>query len=233
MPLSELIVPPVLPDLPDQVTDIQLARYAELIYVRTGICVSPQKKALLSNRLRRRLRSTGIEGFDAYYQRLKRLPPQDPEWDAFLQEITTHETYLFRDQAQWDWLRNVVPAEMGAARQSNGGRACLRIWSAACSTGDEAFTAACCVRPVRRDFANGTSRSWARTSASAPSNRPGPRSSASGPWDWSRHLSKELFHQGQERRSLAGQSGPDADGRFPAAQSLGAACGRNHSTWSF
>jgi chemotaxis protein methyltransferase CheR len=151
MPLSELIVPPVLPDLPDQVTDIQLARYAELIYVRTGICVSPQKKALLSNRLRRRLRSTGIEGFDAYYERLKRLPPQDPEWDAFLQEITTHETYLFRDQAQWDWLRNVyLPGHharmVGAASaQSNGGRACLRIWSAACSTGDEAFTAACCV----------------------------------------------------------------------------------------
>ena len=72
-----------------------------------GIRVSPQKKTLLSNRLRRRLRSTGIEGFEAYYQRLKDLPPQDPEWDAFLQEITTHETYLFRDPAQWNWLRNV------------------------------------------------------------------------------------------------------------------------------
>ena len=118
--------------------------------MRTGIRVSPQKKALLSNRLRRRLRSTGIEGFDAYYQHLKSLPPQDPEWDAFLQEITTHETYLFRDQAQWDWLRNVylpghLPLVGAASAQSNGGRACLRIWSAACSTGDEAFTAACCV----------------------------------------------------------------------------------------
>jgi chemotaxis protein methyltransferase CheR len=149
------MAPPALPDSkgapPDQVTDVQLARYAELIYVRTGIRVSPQKKTLLSNRLRRRLRSTGIEGFEAYYQRLKDLPPQDPEWDAFLQEITTHETYLFRDPAQWDWLRNVyLPGHhvrmVGAASaRSSGGRAGLRIWSAACSTGDEAFTAACCV----------------------------------------------------------------------------------------
>ena len=141
----------VCPGAPDQVTDDQLARYSELIYLRTGIRVSPQKKTLLSNRLRRRLRSTGIEGFDAYYQRLKRLPPQDPEWDAFLQEITTHETYLFRDQAQWDWLRNVYLPRWAASVHSRGGRAGLRIWSAACSTGDEAFTAACCVAACMPD----------------------------------------------------------------------------------
>ncbi|MHB8865346.1 MAG: hypothetical protein ACYC6N_23445, partial [Pirellulaceae bacterium] len=42
-----------------EVSDDELARYAELIYERTGIRVSPQKKTLLSNRLRRRLRETG------------------------------------------------------------------------------------------------------------------------------------------------------------------------------
>ena len=47
-----------------QVTDQQLAEFAQLIYARTGIRVSPQKKTLLSNRLRRRLRETGIETFE-------------------------------------------------------------------------------------------------------------------------------------------------------------------------
>jgi len=42
----------------DQVSDAQLARYAEMIHTRTGIRVLPQKKVLLSNRLRRRLRAT-------------------------------------------------------------------------------------------------------------------------------------------------------------------------------
>ena len=128
-----------------EVTDNELARYAELIYERTGIRISPQKKTLLSNRLRRRLKETGVCGFAEYYNRLRRLRPNDPEWDAFLQEITTHETFLFRDEGQWEWFRKVyLPGCAAEARSGNRPRH-LRIWSAACSTGDEAFTAACCI----------------------------------------------------------------------------------------
>jgi chemotaxis protein methyltransferase CheR len=127
-----------------QVSDAELGNFAQLIYARTGIHVSPQKKMLLSNRLRRRLRDTGIESFAEYFQHLKRLKDTDPEWDAFLQEITTHETYLFRDESQWNWFR----ADFLAARaaEGNAGRSkTLRMWSAACSTGDEPYTAACCI----------------------------------------------------------------------------------------
>jgi chemotaxis protein methyltransferase CheR len=144
MPLPEL-VPPVIPTgSSEQVTDAQLSRYAELIYKRTGIRVSPQKKTLLSNRLRRRLRDTGIANFEDYYNHLKRLPPKDAEWDAFLQEITTHETYLFRDEAQWSWIcTSYLPDVASASAQST--TKSLRVWSAACSTGDEVYTMACCV----------------------------------------------------------------------------------------
>lgn len=133
--------------LVDQVTDAQLNRYADLIYARTGIKVSPQKKTLLSNRLRRRLRSTGIKNFEEYFLHLKKLPAADPEWDAFIQEITTHETYLFRDESQWAWFRNTYLPGLVASQPSTGSliKPTLRIWSAACSTGDEAYTAACCV----------------------------------------------------------------------------------------
>ncbi len=139
-------IAPVLPIIPVvQVTDLQLAQYADLIYRRTGIRVSPQKKTLLSNRLRRRLRDTGIKDFEEYYRLLSRLSPRDPEWDAFLQEITTHETYLFRDEAQWGWFsREFLPQIAGEARTGARNRG-LRIWSAACSTGDEPITAACCI----------------------------------------------------------------------------------------
>jgi len=129
----------------EQVSDSLLSRYADLIYARTGIRISPQKKMLLSNRLRRRLRSTGIKTFEAYHEHLKKLPAHDPEWDAFIQEITTHETYLFRDEAQWNWFRNEYLPSVAASHASSRERPCLRIWSAACSTGDEAYTIACCV----------------------------------------------------------------------------------------
>lgn len=145
-----MLAPPL--SHPEQVTDAQLSQFAELIYARTGIRVSPQKKTLLSNRLRRRLRQTGIEKFGDYYQHLQWLPPDHPEWDAFLQEITTHETYLFRDEPQWDWFCNRYLAELAAGARSPGGQRSLRIWSAACSTGDEPMTVACCLAACLPNF---------------------------------------------------------------------------------
>jgi chemotaxis protein methyltransferase CheR len=143
---TQRTIAPVTPSSSlDQVSDSLLSRYAELIYTRTGIRISPQKKLLLSNRLRRRLRSTGIKSFDEYYTHIKRLPAKDPEWDAFIQEITTHETYLFRDETQWKWFRNEYLPKLAATHQAGHGRQMLRIWSAAASTGDEAYSAACCI----------------------------------------------------------------------------------------
>ncbi len=132
-------------DIAEQVTDLQLSRYARLVYELTGICISPQKKTLLSNRLRRRLRETGIDGYEAYYNHLRKLPSNDPEWDAFLQEITTHETYLFRDEMHWQWFQNKFLPEIVSQSRSGKRPRSLRIWSSACSTGDEVYTIACCL----------------------------------------------------------------------------------------
>ena len=144
VPMPTLVKPPASASTASQVTDAELARYAELIYQRTGIRVSARKKTLLSNRLRRRLRETGIKDFAAYLQHLKKIRPADPEWDAFFEEITTHETYLYRDESQWEWFCSYLK-QRSADSQRNQPPRRLRIWSAACSTGDEACTAACCI----------------------------------------------------------------------------------------
>jgi len=156
---SNIKVPPTeaFPALPViwlsvQVTDAQLARYAELIYRRTGIRVSPQKKTLLTNRLRRRMREQNIEDFDEYYRYLCSLPANHPEWDAFCQEITTHETYLFRDETHWDWFRKEFLAVKIQAVRAGQQAPRLTIWSAACSTGDEPITAACCIAATILDL---------------------------------------------------------------------------------
>ena len=135
-----------------QVTDEQLSRYAKLVYKVVGIRISPQKKTLLSNRIRRRLRETGIPDFEAYYRHISRLKLTDPEWDAFLQEITTHETYLFRDEAQWDWFQKSFLREIASAAAAGERPKSLRIWSAACSTGDEVFTVAACIAASLPNF---------------------------------------------------------------------------------
>ncbi len=128
-----------------KITDVQLERYAKMIYKSTGIVISPQKKTLLSNRLRRRLKATGIADFDAYFKHLQTLKADDPEWDAFLQEITTHETFLFRDEPNWNWFQNTYLPEISQQAKQGKRPKSLRIWSAACSTGDEAATIAACI----------------------------------------------------------------------------------------
>ncbi|QDU75130.1 Chemotaxis protein methyltransferase [Bremerella volcania] len=123
-----------------QVTDDQMRRYAKMIYEVAGIEISPAKKQLLSNRIRRRLKESGIADFEQYYNFLKKLPISHVEWDGFLQEVTTHETYLFRDDSNWKWLRETFLPELQKTDKNS-----LRVWSAACSTGDEAYSIATCV----------------------------------------------------------------------------------------
>ena len=129
----------------DQVSDLEMKRYTDLIYEVAGIRIPEQKKTLLSNRIRRRLRKTGAKGFAAYFKLLKSLKVTDPEWDAFLEEITTHETYLFRDEAQWEWFRTEYLRDITSAARRGERPQSLRIWSAAASTGDEAYTLASCI----------------------------------------------------------------------------------------
>ncbi|QDU95424.1 CheR family methyltransferase [Lignipirellula cremea] len=129
----------------ETVSDSQLTKFANLIYQKTGNRFSSQKKTLLTNRLRRRLKASGISGFDEYYQYLTKLSRRHEEWNEFLQEVTTHETYLFRDSMQWDWFtRRYLPARVSGARRGELPKE-LSIWSAACSTGDEAYTIAACI----------------------------------------------------------------------------------------
>lgn len=127
------------------VTPAQLDRFAKLIYERIGVAISPQKITLISNRLRRRMRQNNIGCYDAYFKLLFQSKADGSEWEGFLQEVTTHETYLFRDQHHWNWLRDTFAPELMTAVRHGKRPAHVRIWSAACSTGDEATTVACCL----------------------------------------------------------------------------------------
>ncbi len=125
-----------------QLTDPELDRFAKLIYETIGVRITSQKRAMLSNRLRRRLTENGLRDFDSYFRLISSPNRPAAEWDHFLQAVTTHETYLFRDQVQWNWFRDDFLASRIAAGGTDPSARRLRIWSAASSTGDEAYTIA-------------------------------------------------------------------------------------------
>ena len=107
-----------------------------------GIRIADNKRVMVGNRVRRRLRATGIASFAEYYAFLT-SPAGAGEMPLFLDEITTNETYFFRDIQHYQWLGDdVPPRDRPAWPRCGSGRGRLRIWSAACSTGEEPYSMA-------------------------------------------------------------------------------------------
>jgi chemotaxis protein methyltransferase CheR len=106
---------------------------------RGGLALSPEKRQLLEQRLSRRMRVTGHTSYSHYIADLVR-PGNDAEMQAMIEALTTHTTGFFREPSQFDWLRTTgLPARIA---DGAGTERPMVLWSAACSTGAELWTAA-------------------------------------------------------------------------------------------
>ncbi len=117
----------------------QFDRLADIIYKRSGIHFPEPKKYILESRLSNRLHELEIEDFDQYIVYLTMGPYQMDEFQEMFNRITINETSFFRNDAQLDVFERQILPELLEARASTKR---LRIWSAACSTGEEPFTLA-------------------------------------------------------------------------------------------
>jgi chemotaxis protein methyltransferase CheR len=116
-------------------TDKEFAALRELIYAHTGIALAPYKRYLVQARLGRRLRALGLSSFAEYHERL--VSGDGAELTQFINAMTTNKTDFFREAHHFEYLRNTwLPARRAAGARK------LRIWSAACSTGEEPYTIA-------------------------------------------------------------------------------------------
>jgi len=123
-----------------EITPAAFALLRDLIYRESGIHLADEKASLLTARLGRRLRTLGLDSFDAYYEHL--MGTADGEMTRMLDCITTNETHFFREARQFEFLETkVFPAWR---REGERGMRTKRVraWSAACSTGEEAYSLA-------------------------------------------------------------------------------------------
>lgn len=118
-------------------TKDEFRRYHDYLYAKTGIHYPDEKIELLSNRIRKRLRATGCASYDAYLTRIQQRG-EAVEQQMFFDSITTNETYFFRCQRHWDFFKSWAQ-QRHADPQTR--KLPVRVWSAASSTGAEAFTA--------------------------------------------------------------------------------------------
>jgi chemotaxis protein methyltransferase CheR len=133
-------------------TEEAFAKFRELLYKVAGIQIPETKKVMVSNRLRRRLRATGIGGFPEYLAFLTSAAGVH-EMPHFLNEMTTNETYFYRDVQHFDWLSESFFPQVAEEGRLGRRPKRLRIWSAASSTGEELYTIAMRFLPFRPQFA--------------------------------------------------------------------------------
>jgi chemotaxis protein methyltransferase CheR len=124
-----------------ELTDGEYQKYCELIYRVAGIRIADNKRVMVSNRVRRRLRATGISTFTEYHAFLI-SPSGSGEMPLFLDAITTNETYFLRDTQNYECLGDTFLPEIIQQAALRKRPKTLRIWSAACSTGEEPYSVA-------------------------------------------------------------------------------------------
>jgi chemotaxis protein methyltransferase CheR len=111
-----------------------------------GLVIGPDKMYLIRHRLEPVIRSHGLDGFEHLVQQLRARSGTQLN-DAIVEAITTKETSFFRDPGLFKAIREqVLPECVTVLKRSGGKRHRIRIWSAASSTGQEAYSLAMLVR---------------------------------------------------------------------------------------
>lgn len=120
-------------------TDKQFGDLRKIIYDRSGIHFPDTKKYVLESRLGHRLGELEMESYDDYLAFLTMGPYQMDEFQEMFNRITINETSFFRNEPQLDVFEKKILPDLLEARK---GTKRLRLWSAACSTGEEPYTLA-------------------------------------------------------------------------------------------
>jgi chemotaxis protein methyltransferase CheR len=115
----------------------EFARFQRFIFDIAGISMSDSKKALVSGRLAKRVQHFRLPSYDAYFRLLTDGAHQD-EVQLAVDLLTTNETYFFREARHFELLREAARA----ARPDLRDGAPFRVWSAACSSGEEPYSIA-------------------------------------------------------------------------------------------
>lgn len=105
-----------------------------VVRANAGIALGPNKRQLVQSRVARRLRELGMSSFEEYCQHVRESGPE--ELVALINALTTNVTSFFRENHHFEALASTMLPE---AMARNAASRRIRIWSAGCSTGEEAY----------------------------------------------------------------------------------------------
>ncbi|WP_347293045.1 CheR family methyltransferase [uncultured Brachyspira sp.] len=120
-------------------TDSEFNELVRIIYDKTRIQMSEHKRALVTSRISKRIRALNMSSFKEYIDYLKGAP--DEEVTNFINAVTTNKTDFFRENKHFEYMKTTFLLNWEKSYKE-GKVNNLRIWSAACSTGEEPYTIA-------------------------------------------------------------------------------------------
>lgn len=121
-------------------TDEVFKRFRDFIYEKSGIFISDNKKYFLENRLKRKVRDKNLKDYNDYLYILK-YGSDKREIIRLFDSVTTNETFFFREPDQFEVFKGELLKRI-MTENSNSNCRDIKIWSAACSTGEESYTIA-------------------------------------------------------------------------------------------
>ena len=122
----------------------------DLIFKELGLQFEDTKVEFLDRRAEKRMLALGMEKTDDYLFHLRFLDQQGAEMQQLANLITTNETYMFREFDQLQAFADHCLPQILEQKEKLGVRR-LRVWSAGCSSGEEAYTLAIILREVMHD----------------------------------------------------------------------------------
>ncbi len=127
-------------ETPLAMSDSEFRMFAELLKSHCGLHFGEDSRFLIEKRLERRVRELELGSFAAYHFHLRNEAHGDGELSRVIDEVTTNETYFFREYNQLRALLEEIVPELLDQRRARGGSAPVTVWSAGCSSGEEPYT---------------------------------------------------------------------------------------------
>jgi chemotaxis protein methyltransferase CheR len=151
--------------------------FRSLVHEHAGIWLRDGKQIMLASRLSRRLRHHGLANFVEYYDFIQASLDNRAEIRELINCVTTNKTSFFRERHHFEFLAKTVVPQIQSSYRSGSPRK-IRVWSAACSTGEEPYS-------IAITLLEALSSAKAATRADLAARRASLRGTATPPGSWS------------------------------------------------
>ena len=119
-----------------KISDEQFVFLSKYLSSKYGLRIPPEKRILLESRLISRLNQLKLESITEYLDYVFKSKEGHHEYQLFVEQITTHKTFFFRERYQFEFLGKLL----GDYIKKVGMNHVVNVWSAGCSTGEEVYT---------------------------------------------------------------------------------------------